>query len=473
MLKIFNSLTKKKETFLPKYKNVVNIYVCGVTVSDICHIGHARVFIFFDVLIRYLNQLGYKVNYIRNITDIDDKIIKNSKFNKENVFSFSKRMIIEMKKDFINLNLLKPKKEPKVTNHIHEIIKIIKSLIENKFAYIHNNGDVLFSINNYKKYGSLSRSYFIKNKSNLKKENISFKEKCIDFCLWKKIKKKENINEIFWNSPWGPGRPGWHIECSAIIEKYFNDRIDIHGGGIDLLFPHHENELAQSVCYNKNIKPKYWMHVGMLIINNEKMSKTFKNSISIKEILKKYNHEVLRFFLLSCHYRHPLNFCYKNIELSKKNLNKMYLTIINRKIKKYSVENFIFKEKIPLVNEFFNAINNDINVPQACYILKKISKKINYYTSINKNSLSDLFASILIYLGNLLGLFYNDPKFFLYNHNLITVDEKIFIKKAIILREYYRNVKKWDIADNIRKMLLFRGFIIQDTYSGTLYKKNV
>ncbi|QCI26103.1 cysteine--tRNA ligase [Buchnera aphidicola] len=412
MLKIFNTLKKEKEKFLPINSNMVNIYVCGVTVYDHCHIGHARTFTIFDTIIRYLKYCGYTVRYIRNITDIDDKIIKSAHKNNENVFCLTNRIITSMQHDFLKLGLLQPDIEPKVTEHIQEIIVIIKELIKKEYAYIAKNGDVIFSIQKYRNYGILSRQnlYALKNNNRI---NISQKDFKHDFVLWKKLNVLDTPN---WNSPWGVGRPGWHIECSAINDKYFGKDVDIHGGGIDLLFPHHENERAQSTClYEIKNYGKYWMHVGSLLVDNKKMSKSLNNTIFLKKLLNIYDAEVIRYFFLLTHYRKPILYNTENLSKSIISLRKLYLAL-----EKFDLLHIVLKKKFSLKYQFFctnfcNAMNDDFNTPAAIAVLFSLLKKINISFKKNDDDTAMQLLYQLKYLSNIIGLLYQVPSIFLKN----------------------------------------------------------
>lgn len=411
MLKIFNTLKKEKKLFHPIHESSVNIYVCGVTVYDKCHIGHARTFTIFDVIVRYLKHLKYQVKYIRNITDIDDKIIRVANINNESVSCLTKRMITSMQRDFLKLGLLAPDCEPRVTEHIQEIIIIIEKLISQKNAYIANNGDVLFSIKTCKNYGVLSRQKLNALKINYNINDSNNKDCTYDFVLWKKLNIFDQPN---WESPWGFGRPGWHIECSAINDKYFGKNIDIHGGGIDLLFPHHENEHAQSTCfYEVENYGKYWMHVGSLVINNKKMSKSLNNTIFLKNLLKAYDPEVIRYFFLLTHYRKPLLYRVDNLYKSIISLRKLYFAL-----NKLDIFHNVFKTKFSLKYQFFctkfyHAMNDDFNTPAAISVLFSLLKKINISFKKNDQYVAMQLLYQLRYLSNIIGLLNQSPDIFL------------------------------------------------------------
>ncbi|HMI76906.1 MAG TPA: cysteine--tRNA ligase, partial [Buchnera sp. (in: enterobacteria)] len=366
MLKIFNTLTGKKEVFKPIFYKKINMYVCGITVYDLCHIGHGRTFVCFDIIVRYLRYLGYEVQYIRNITDIDDKIIALSNKNKESITTFTRRMISYMHNDFFKLNLLSPDQEPRATQHISCMIDMISDLLNLKHAYISKNGDVMFSITSDINYGILSKQ-FIKNLqiTNRIKDNQSQKNHIFDFVLWKIAKK----NEPYWVSPWGNGRPGWHIECSAMSKMILGDSFDIHGGGSDLLFPHHENEIAQSTCVNRVKYVNYWLHTGIVIIKNKKMSKSLGNIDTLQDVLKNYHAEVIRYLLISTHYRHPLYYSKNSLKHAEISLLILYRALRGTNFKK------IIDNNLSIALDFKNAMNDDFNTPKVLSIFLKVAHK--------------------------------------------------------------------------------------------------
>ncbi|QJC28458.1 cysteine--tRNA ligase [Enterobacteriaceae endosymbiont of Plateumaris consimilis] len=470
MLKIFNTLSKKKEIFKPIHNNEVKIYVCGVTTYDLCHIGHGRTFVIFDLIIRYLKNLGYKVKYIRNITDIDDKIIEIANKKKKNIKCITNKMISEMQLDFKKLNLLKPNIEPRATNHINEIIIIIKHLIKNNNAYIAKNGDVMFSIDSYLNYGKLSRQKLNK----LKKKQIYFdiKQNHIDFVLWKISKNKK----IGWLSPWGYGRPGWHIECSAMHNKYFGNFFDIHGGGNDLIFPHHENEIAQSYCLDKSFHVNYWIHSGMIMIDNKKMSKSLHNSLKLRDILSKYNNEIIRYFFTSTHYRSPIIYNENVLKQSEASISRLYTSIyyINNISSKIDLDNQNYKkdkENILFEKKFYEAMNDDFNTPRAYSILFNMSYQIN----ILNNKKKFLYANNLILklrdLGNILGILFYNPQNYFKKKKLYYYD-KYQIEKLIKIRNNARKNKFWEKADSIRNLLNNKNILLEDSQFGTIWKRN-
>ncbi|CAL4322912.1 cysteine--tRNA ligase [Buchnera aphidicola] len=474
MLKIFNTLTKKKEIFKTIYKKKIFMYVCGVTVYDSCHIGHARTFLFFDMIVRYFKILGYSVKYARNITDIDDKIIKKSLLNNQNWKDFVNLMITKMNQDFKKLDLMSPTFEPRVTKFIKEIIYFIKKLIKLGFAYIHKNGDVLFSIKNYKKYGELSNLSVLHSNKKIKKKNILFLKK--DFVLWK-INNK--YKEPFWASPWGNGRPGWHIECSAINHKIFKSKLDIHGGGNDLIFPHHENERAQSesLCLKNKKYSNYWIHTGMIIVNKNKMSKSLNNSLYISDLLKKYHPEVIKYYFLSTNYKHPIFFSFKNLKNSELKLKKLYLSLLflDLKFKDNILKKDLLIQKSKYFKLFYKFMNNDFDTYNCLLILMNLSKKINILRSFSKINKSKIkkYSFILLRLGKILGFFTCSPKKFLKCNlkKFYSTKKILLIKNLVYKRNIFRKLKMWKKSDKIRKNLLNLGIKIEDHLHKTIIMK--
>ncbi|QCI24522.1 cysteine--tRNA ligase [Buchnera aphidicola (Muscaphis stroyani)] len=460
MLKIFNTLTCKKEIFKPIINNKINVYVCGVTVYDLCHIGHGRTFVVFDMIVRYLRDSGFQVTYIRNITDVDDKIILKSIKNKMSIKHFTDNMIKEMNKDFSSLGLLVPNQEPRVTKHIHEIITCITELINKKHAYINQIGDVVFSIKSSKKYGTLSRQSLNFLKSGSRVPFNYMKKNPLDFILWKKSIEEE----YSWDSPWGKGRPGWHIECSAITNHYFQNHIDIHGGGSDLLFPHHENEYSQSICLNNSCIINYWMHAGMVIIKNQKMSKSLGNAHYLRNILSNYDAETLRYFFLLTHYRHPIHFCENNLNKANASLKHLYVSLNDVDPIYNQTEGMNFE------TEFFNAMNDDFNTPKAFSVLFLLSRKINSIKHQDNLKASRL-AFRLRFLAGKLGFLLKNPQDFLKNKSNLNPNIIKKIEFLIEKRNIARKYKLWKEADSLRKNLKDLDIILEDLPEKTIWRK--
>ncbi|WMY97161.1 MAG: cysteine--tRNA ligase [Arsenophonus sp.] len=465
-LKIYNTLSRKKEEFKPIFSGKIGIYVCGVTIYDLCHIGHGRTFVAFDMITRYLRYIGYDVTYVRNITDFDDKIIKQAAINNETCNLLTSRMLFEMYKDFDDLNILRPDFEPKATKHIQEMIYFIKKLIKLGYAYIAENGDVIFSIKRKNDYGILSGQDYKKLQAGKRILVSNYKNHPLDFVLWKKTKS----NELSWDSPWGCGRPGWHIECSAMNNKYFGEHCDIHGGGSDLIFPHHENEIAQSTSINNNgLYANYWMHAGMVMINHEKMSKSLKNFFSIRDIFSYYDKETVRYFLLSGHYRNQINYSENNLNQARAGLKRLYSALRNTDYK--SNNNYLrFTDDKIFKIRFIDAMNDDFNTPKAFCVLFDLAKKINQLKEKNC-FIANKFAFQLYELGNILGLLTQNPEdFFQKKRNIFSINKIKKINLLISQRNNARKNKLWKEADFIRNELIKMGIVLEDTTKETLWR---
>ena len=459
MLEIYNSLSHKKEKFEPIRPNKIGMYVCGVTVYDLCHIGHGRTFVCFDTIVRYLRYIGYDVTYVRNITDVDDKIIKRAQENGESCESLTTRLIEEMYKDFGALNILRPDIEPKATHHINDIINMVSKLIDNGNAYVASNGDVMFSIDSFHDYGKLSGQNLDELQAGIRVSVENSKKNPYDFVLWKMSKPGEPM----WDSPWGKGRPGWHIECSAMNSKYLGNVFDIHGGGSDLIFPHHENEIAQSCCAHHTEYVKYWMHSGMMMINKEKMSKSLGNFFTIRELLDKYDGEVLRYFLLSAQYRSQLNYSIDNLEQSKSALSRLYTSLRNPELGEPLTESVY-------IDRFKSAMDDDFNTPLAYSVLFDMAKEINNLKS-NDPVQAGRLGALMKQLAGVLGLLSREPEDFFKgcaDGDDTSVEE---IEAIIKERNDARKAKNWAVADAARKKLSDMGIIIEDSANGTTWRK--
>ena len=452
-MKIFNSLTKKKETFIPRVHKKIDLYVCGMTVYDDIHIGHARTFINFDAIIKFLRFAGWEVNYIRNITDIDDKIIEAAREAKISALDLSRKYINEMHKDFDSLGMMRPNKEPKVSDHINEIIEMIKTLENKGYAYSKEDSDVYFDVIKFKEYGKLSNRTLNQIESAERIDIDLNKNHEADFVLW----KKDTLG-ITWPSPWGQGRPGWHIECSAMSMKYLGEEFDIHGGGLDLKFPHHENEIAQSRCATNKNFASYWMHTGPLRINDKKMSKSLKNFLTVKDVLKNFHPEVLRLFFLLTHYRSPISYSEESLRKAKIILDKLYNLFENEKV----IERFS-KDKT-FIDNFFSSMEDDFNTPKAIQLIQNYAQSINQKGEINIEKLSNLKMIL-----NSLGLLEDHPNnYFKYGSIDFLVDE---IENFINERAEARKNKNFKLADKIRDDLLGKGILLEDLDGKTIWKK--
>ena len=456
-MKIFNSISSKKQDLVSIEKDKINLYVCGMTVYDDCHIGHARTFISFDLFVRFFSYLGYKVNYVRNITDIEDKIIDKAKLEKVSFSEISDRFIFSMHHDFSKLNLLSPKFEPRASENLPEILEMIEELEAKEFAYSIDGGDVYFDINSYEDYGKLSKRKQKELESGSRVEIDENKKNPNDFVLWKR-----SDEEPLFDSKWGKGRPGWHIECSAMSKKFLGETFDIHGGGLDLKFPHHENEIAQSECCSGKTLANHWMHVAPLNVNGKKMSKSLGNFVTIKDVLKKYHPEVLRLFFYLTHYRKPINFNENSINDAKNILDKLYESIREFNESKLEVDKS-FSVK------FNNSLKDDFNTPKAIKVLQEINQQINRQVSTDNSDLRKLKNSLRSF-ANSIGLLLNSAEdYFKYSGDSELDDNKI--QEAIEERNEARANKNFALADSIRKELLEKGISLEDKEGKTYWKK--
>ncbi|MDP8079187.1 cysteine--tRNA ligase [Phocoenobacter skyensis] len=458
MLKIYNTLKREKEEFKPINPNKIGIYICGVTVYDLCHFGHGRTFVSFDVVVRYLRYLGYDVKYVRNITDVDDKIIKRSLENNETCDELVERMVVEMHKDFDALNILRPDVEPRATQHIAEIIEMVERLISKGHAYVSEDGDVMFSVPSFKNYGALSRQDLEQLQAGTRVEIKSIKRNPMDFVLWKMSKE----NEPSWDSPWGKGRPGWHIECSAMNSKVLGEHFDIHGGGADLMFPHHENEIAQSCCANGGDYVNYWLHTGMLTIDKEKMSKSLGNFFTIRTMLERYDAESLRYFFLTAHYRSLLDYSVENLDLARTALERLYTALRGCD---FTVEAEGYEHYI---TNFKTAMDDDFNTPAALAVLFEMARELNKLKKENPQQ-ANCLAVRLKELAGVLGLLEQDPEIFLKGDS--NDDEVAEIEALIKQRNDARANKDWAKADEARDKLTAMGIVLEDGANGTTWRK--
>ncbi len=446
MLNLYNSLTKQKEVFDSIKVGEVSLYVCGMTVYDYCHIGHARIFVVYDAWVRFLRHMGYKVNYVRNITDIEDKIIKRAAENQEPISDLTKRFIDAMHEDEAALGVQPPNQEPKATEFVTEMIDLIRELVDQDYAYVASNGDVYFNVHHFKEYGKLSHRKLDELLAGARIEVEEAKQSPLDFVLWKIAKP----GEPSWESPWGAGRPGWHIECSAMSTKLLGQPFDIHGGGVDLKFPHHENEIAQSEAVHEHSFVNYWMHVGHVQTDSEKMSKSLGNFLTIRDALKSHSGEALRYFLLSGHYRSPINYTEENLANADQALKRFYTALRN----------------LPKVNEiegqeyrlrFESVLSDDFNVPEALAVLFDLVREINRFREHNEMEQAARLGKRLKTLGGVLGLLQQDPE--AYFQGDLDSDK---IEALISARVDARKNKDWALADQIRNQLDGMGVVIED-----------
>lgn len=458
MLKIYNSITRQKQEFKPINPGKIGMYVCGVTIYDLCHIGHGRTFVSFDMIVRYLRYVGYEVNFQRNITDVDDKIIKRANENNESCEALTERLIGEMHRDFDALNMLRPDFEPRATLHIAEIIDMVELLLARGHAYVASDGDVLFSVASHPDYGRLSGQNLDQLQAGARVEVDENKQNPMDFVLWKMSKPGEPT----WESPWGPGRPGWHIECSAMNSKHLGLHFDIHGGGSDLQFPHHENEIAQSCCAHDTPYVNYWMHTGMVMVDREKMSKSLGNFFTIRDVLGHYDAETVRYFLLSGHYRSQLNYSEDNLKQARSALERLYTAIkdVDLTVAAAPAEEFIAKFKA--------AMDDDFNTPEAYSVLFDMVRDINRLKATDIAKASAL-AVAMKQLADVLGLLGQDPDAFFKGEG--SDDEVAEIEALIVERNRARSEKDWAAADVARNRLDILGVVLEDGPSGTTWRK--
>ncbi len=459
MLKVFNTLTREKEEFKPITPGEVKLYVCGVTIYDYCHIGHARTYVAFDVVVRYLRSRGYKVNYVRNITDVDDKIIRRAAENNESIDAVTERYTRAMHDDFDALNLLRPDIEPTVTGHMGDIISMIETLIANGNAYIASDGDVLFDVSTFKDYGRLSRQNLEQLQSGARVDVAESKDDPLDFVLWKQAK----AGEPSWPSPWGDGRPGWHIECSAMNKRHLGPNFDIHGGGADLIFPHHENEVAQSCSANHSEYVNYWMHSGMVQVDEVKMSKSLGNFFTIRDVLQQYDAESVRYFLLSSHYRSQLNYSKENLDQARSALERLYTAL--RAAPGGQVDNDLTGA---YVDRFNAAMDDDFNAPEAMAVLFELAREVNRVAAKDAEK-AKVYAAQLKQLGGLLGLLEQEPETFLHGSD---GDDAAEIEALIVERNDARAAKDWARADIARDKLTAMGIELEDTAEGTRWRRS-
>lgn len=468
-LKVHNNLTKKKETFLPIEAGRVRMYVCGMTVYDYCHIGHARVLVVFDVVNRYLRHIfgDDKVTYVRNITDIDDKIIARARQNGEQFTDLTGRFIEFMNEDADKLGVRRPDEEPRATLHMQQIIDMIAALVERGYAYPAANGDVYYDVSKFAAYGQLSGKHIDDLRAGERVAVDEAKDDPLDFVLWKAAKP----GEPFWDSPWGKGRPGWHIECSAMSTHCLGEHFDIHGGGLDLQFPHHENEIAQSEAATGCKFVNYWMHNGFVRVDNEKMSKSLGNFFTIRDVLKTYDPEVIRYFILTSHYRSPLNYSDHHLENAKAALTGLYTALRGLELGEAEPERAAGTSSAA-EEAFFRAMDDDFNTSDALAVLFDMARKINRLKAEGDTSAACAEALALKRLAGLLGLLQREPEAFLHGGAVEgggPADEAI--EALINERLEARKNKDWAAADRIRDELKAQGILLEDGPQGTTWRR--
>ena len=456
MLHLYNSLTRQKSPFKPLKNQEVKLYVCGMTVYDFCHVGHARVMVVFDVLVRYLRFLGFNVIYVRNITDIDDKIIKRIQENGQDFKELTQHFIDAMHEDADALNVLRPDIEPRATEFIPQIIDLVNTLIEKGFAYCGENGDIFYAVTKFKDYGKLSGKNLDELQAGSRVDIQNAKQNPLDFVLWKMAKP----NEPSWDSPWGKGRPGWHIECSAMSTHCLGNHFDIHGGGMDLQFPHHENEIAQSEAATGETFVNTWLHNGFVRINEEKMSKSLGNFFTVREVLATYHPETVRYFIISSHYRSPLNYSDQQLDTAHQALTRLYTALRDLPIVENNYNDLKYKEK------FCAALDDDLNTPEALAVLFEMAREINKLKETNISQAASL-GNELRRLASIVGLLQSEAETFLQSGS--NNDEEI--EQLIALRNTARQNKNWKESDRIRAELKEKGIVLEDSAGKTTWRR--
>ena len=466
---LYNSEQRKKVEFVPRKEGHIDMYVCGMTVYDYCHIGHARVMVAFDYIIRFLRSQGWNVKYVRNITDIDDKIIARANENGESIQALTDRFITAMNEDAANLGCLAPDEAPRATAYIEQMQNMIGTLVDNGTAYPSDNGDVYFEVEKFKKYGRLSgRKLEDMQAGASERVDVEVDKKHpFDFVLWKHAKE----NEPFWTSPWGKGRPGWHIECSAMSTCCLGNHFDIHGGGSDLSFPHHENEIAQSEAATGEQYVNYWMHVGFINVDGEKMSKSLGNFFTIRDVMEKFHPEVIRYFIVSSHYRSPVNFSDAALKEAKNTLSRFYHSFKAYQ-QAYGVE-VVSTADEALVEKFNAAMRDDFNTSEAIAILFEVNKELNRSVKDEQAEQAKVYYATLRHLTNILAIVQHDVDDFLKSdigQDSLTLSEAE-IEDLIQQRKDAKKEKNFARADEIRQSLLEQGVVLEDTRQGTLWRR--
>ncbi len=460
MLHIYNSLTRQKEPFHPITPGQVRMYVCGMTVYDYCHLGHARVMVVFDTVYRYLKAKGLTTEYVRNITDIDDKIIKRAAENGESIDALTQRFIDAMHEDEQALNILPPDAEPRATANIAAMLDMIQTLLDKSLAYQGSNGDVYYDVSQFEGYGKLSGRKLDELRAGERIAIDEVKDDPLDFVLWKAVKPGEPA----WDAPWGAGRPGWHIECSAMSQKILGSHFDIHGGGSDLQFPHHENEIAQSEGCTGHKHVNYWMHNGFIRVNDEKMSKSLGNFFTIREVLAHYRAAEVRFFILNSHYRSQLNYATEQLDAARAALTRLYTAM--RGLPDVGAAARTYYE-----NRFFDAMDDDFNTPEAVAVLFELAGDINRIRKTQSEAAAAPLGALLKRLGNILGLLQDDAESWLKGSAQADGLTDAAIESLIQQRLDARKAKNWAESDRIRDELKAQGVQLEDGVGGTTWRR--
>ena len=461
MLQLHNTLSNSKVPFTPIDEGKIRLYVCGMTVYDYCHIGHARVMVSFDVITRYLRHAGYQVEYVRNITDVDDKIIKRAEENGESCEQLTQRFIDAMHEDELALNVLPPDQEPRATGHIQAIRDMVQTLIEKKYAYAASNGDVYYRVEKFDGYGKLTNRKLEDMRAGARVDINDVKENPFDFVLWKAAKK----DEVSWPSPWGEGRPGWHIECSAMTKCCLGNHFDIHGGGPDLPFPHHENEIAQSEAANGETFVNYWLHAGAVRVNKEKMSKSLGNFFTIREVLAKFPAEIVRYLLTASHYRSQIDYAEDALVEAQRALDRLYTAMDQLELQDVSLEG-------PYLDRFNSAMDDDFNTREAISVLFEMAREVNRLKR-DTDPQAAVLASKMRGLGNILGLLELDPQAYLRGEAGEGDLADANVDALVVQRQQAKSDRNFALSDQIRDQLKVAGIVLEDSKEGTVWKREV
>ena len=461
MLQLHNTLSNSKVPFTPIDEGKIRLYVCGMTVYDYCHIGHARVMVSFDVITRYLRHAGYQVEYVRNITDVDDKIIKRAAENGESCEQLTQRFIDAMHEDELALNVLPPDQEPRATGHIQAIRDMVQTLIEKKYAYAASNGDVYYRVEKFNGYGKLTNRKLEDMRAGARVDINDVKENPFDFVLWKAAKK----DEVSWPSPWGEGRPGWHIECSAMTKCCLGNHFDIHGGGPDLPFPHHENEIAQSEAANGETFVNYWLHAGAVRVNKEKMSKSLGNFFTIREVLAKFPAEIVRYLLTASHYRSQIDYAEDALVEAQRALDRLYTAMDQLELQDVSLEG-------PYLDRFNSAMDDDFNTREAISVLFEMAREVNRLKR-DTDPQAAVLASQMRGLGNILGLLELDPQAYLRGEAGEGDLADANVDALVVQRQQAKSDRNFALSDQIRDQLKVAGIVLEDSKEGTVWKREV
>ena len=461
MLQLHNTLSNSKVPFTPIDEGKIRLYVCGMTVYDYCHIGHARVMVSFDVITRYLRHAGYQVEYVRNITDVDDKIIKRAAENGESCEQLTQRFIDAMHEDELALNVLPPDQEPRATGHIQAIRDMVQTLIEKQYAYAASNGDVYYRVEKFDGYGKLTNRKLEDMRAGARVDINDVKENPFDFVLWKAAKK----DEVSWPSPWGEGRPGWHIECSAMTKCCLGNHFDIHGGGPDLPFPHHENEIAQSEAANGETFVNYWLHAGAVRVNKEKMSKSLGNFFTIREVLAKFPAEIVRYLLTASHYRSQIDYAEDALVEAQRALDRLYTAMDQLELQYVSLEG-------PYLDRFNSAMDDDFNTREAISVLFEMAREVNRLKR-DTDPQAAVLASQMRGLGNILGLLELDPQAYLRGEAGEGDLADANVDALVVQRQQAKLDRNFALSDQIRDQLKVAGIVLEDSKEGTVWKREV